>query len=102
MPRPAAVIIFAFAALAVLSAPLRAGNATEGIVVFGPADGVTVVTVSTDVAAGSETEEAPAVNVLNEITVVTIVPRRFRHSRCSIGVPYPWQRRFCGDPLYPF
>jgi hypothetical protein len=102
MLKPAAVIIFALAALAVLSPPLSAGNATEGVVVFGPADGVTVVTVSTEFAAEGESEELPAVNVFNEITVVTIAPNRLRRLRCSIGVPYPWQRRICGDPLYPF
>lgn len=102
MLKPAAIIISALAALAVLSAPLRAGNATEGVVVFGPADGVTVVTVSTDVAVEGESEELPAVNVLNEIAVVTIAPNRLRRLRCGVGVPYPWQRRICGDPLYPF
>jgi hypothetical protein len=102
MMKPAAMIVFALAALALLSVPSRAGNATDGIVVFGPVNGVTVVTVSTDVATGPESGEFPAVNVLNEITVVTIAANGLRHPRCDIGVPYPWQRRLCGDPLYPF
>jgi hypothetical protein len=80
-----------------------AGNSTEGIVIYNPLEGVTVVTVSTDLEAEGATGEPPAVNVINQVNVVNVViPRRFFSLRCGIGVPYPWLRKFCGDPLYPF
>jgi hypothetical protein len=79
-----------------------AGNATEGIVLYTPIEGVTVVTVSTDVEEeGGAEGEVPAVNIVNQVNVVNVLARRFS-SRCGIGVPYPWLRRYCGDPLYPF
>jgi hypothetical protein len=99
MLKTAVVTVFALAAFAVASAPLRAGNATDGIVVYSPIDNVTVVTVSTVVDTGADSEGSPGVNVFNEVIVVTL---RGHHWRCGIGVPYPWQRRLCGDPLYPF
>ena len=78
-----------------------AGSSTDGIVIYSPLDGVTVVTVSTDLEEGSA-DDAPAVNVFNQVNVVNVVvTRRFFSSRCGIGVPYPSDRVYCGDPLYP-
>ena len=85
--------------LIVSSGSTLARSATEGIIVYSPIDGVTVVTVATEVESEAAAEEAPSVNVSNQIVVIT--DRRFRRShRCGIGVLYPWRRKFCGDPLY--
>lgn len=96
----AAVALFAILLAASTS---RAANSTEGIVVYSPLDGVTVVTVSTDLEQeGGATDRVPAVNVINQVNVVNVVARRSFSLRCGIGVLYPWERKFCGDPLYPF
>ena len=97
---PAGVAIFAMLLAASTS---RAANSTEGIVIYSPLDGVTVVTVATDLEQDEGGPDgAPAVNVLNQVNVVNIIARRSFSLRCGIGVPYPWLRKFCGDPLYPF
>jgi hypothetical protein len=93
---------FALSAIVGFSLTAWAENATEGIVLYTPIDGVTVVTVSTDVEEeGGAAGEVPAVKIVNQVNVVNVLARRFS-SRCGIGVPYPWLRRYCGDPLYPF
>jgi hypothetical protein len=92
--------VCAFLGLTFFSAPSLAQNSTEGIVVYNPIDGVTVMTVSTKTVDEPAAADAPSVIVSNTIVNV-IVSSRF-HPRCGIGVPYPWQRRLCGDPLYPF
>jgi hypothetical protein len=92
--------VCAFLGLILSCAPSLAQNSTEGIVVYSPIDGVTVMTVSTRTVDEPESAEAPSVIVSNRIVTV-IFSSRF-HPRCGIGVPYPWQRRLCGDPLYPF
>lgn len=96
----AAVALFAILLAASTS---RAANSTEGIVVYSPLDGVTVVTVSTDLEQeGGAADRVPAVNVINQVNVVNVVARRSFSLRCGIGVLYPRERKFCGDPLYPF
>jgi hypothetical protein len=98
--KPAIATVLALLGLILSSVSSIAGSSTEGIFVYSPIEGVTVVTVSEledEAAAG----EAPSVNVSNRIVVITALDRRFRRShRCGIGVLYPWRRKFCGDPLY--
>jgi hypothetical protein len=98
------IIAAAFAFFAIIISPpaLWAGNSTEGIVLYAPIDGVTVVTVSTDIVEDEARGEGPAVNVINQVNVVNIVAARRSRLRCGIGVPYPWLRKYCLDPLYPF
>jgi len=96
----AAVALFA---IPIVPSTTWAGNSTDGIVMYSPIDGVTVVTVSTaiDDEEGSA-DSTPAVNVINQVNVVNVVTRRSFSLRCGIGVSYPWERTFCLDPLYPF
>jgi hypothetical protein len=102
MPKILAAAFVLFASI-IPASTVCAANATEGIVIYNPLDGVTVVTVSSDLEEEGAAGEAPAVNVINQVNVVNVVvPRRFYGLRCAIGVPYPWLRRRCGDPLYPF
>jgi len=104
MLRSVPAAAFALFAILITASTAWAGKSTDGIVIYSPLEGVTVVTVSTNLgeergAAG----EVPAVNVINQVNVVNVViPRRFFSLRCGIGVPYPWLRKYCGDPLYPF
>jgi hypothetical protein len=94
---------FALFAGIVAASAAWAGNSTEGVVIYNPLEGVTVVTVSTDLEEEGAAGEAPAVHVINQVNVVNVViPRRSFSHRCGIGVPYPWLREYCGDPLYPF
>ena len=99
------ILAAAFALFAILIVPSAtwAANSTDGIVMYSPIDGVTVLTVSSavDDEEGSA-DNAPAVNVVNQVNVVNIVTRRSFSLRCGIGVPYPWERTLCLDPLYPF
>jgi hypothetical protein len=94
-------IALVLAALAMIcsSGPSTARSSTEGIVVYSPINGVTVVTVA-EVESDLAVPAAGEVNVTNHIAVI-VTDRRFRRSRrCGIGVLYPWRRASCGDPLY--
>ena len=91
-------IVLAALAMICSSGPSIARSSTEGIVVYAPVDGVTVVTVTE--AENDLAVPAGDINVSNEITVI-VTDRRFHRSRrCGVGVLYPWRRVFCGDPLY--
>jgi len=91
-------IVLAALAMVCSSGPSIARSSTEGIVVYAPVDGVTVVTVTE--AENDLAVPAGDINVSNEITVI-VTDRRFHRSRrCGVGVLYPWRRASCGDPLY--
>jgi len=91
-------IVLAALAMICSSGPSIARSSTEGIVVYAPVDGVTVVTVTE--AENDLAVPAGDINVSNEITVI-VTDRRFHRSRrCGVGVLYPWRRASCGDPLY--
>ncbi|MGH6875415.1 MAG: hypothetical protein ACREDW_10395 [Aestuariivirgaceae bacterium] len=97
--KPIIASIIALLGVIYSSGPSIARSSTEGIDVYSPIDGVTVVTVSTKV----ENEAAAAsgsVNVSNNIVVILSDRRFHRSRRCGIGVLYPWRRASCGDPLY--
>jgi hypothetical protein len=97
--KPTIALVLASLALICSSGPSIARSSTEGIEVYSPIDGVTVVTV-TEVENGAAVPASESVNVSNEIVVI-VTDRRFRRShRCGIGVLYPWRRASCGDPLY--
>jgi hypothetical protein len=96
--KPILAIVLALLGMICASGPSVARNSTDGIRVYSPIEGVTVVTV-TEVESEA-VAEAPSVNVSNRIVVIS-PDRHFRRSnRCGIGVLYPWRRKFCGDPLY--
>src|SRR5215217_6787352 len=91
-------LVLAALAMICSSGPSIARSSTEGIVVYAPVDGVTVVTVTE--AENDLAVPAGEINVSNEITVI-VTDRRFHRSRrCGVGVLYPWRRASCGDPLY--
>ena len=97
--KPTIAIVLASLAMICSSGPSIARSSTEGILVYSPIEGVTVVTV-TEAKSDLAVPAAGEVNVSNEITVI-VTDRRFRRShRCGIGVLYPWRRASCGDPLY--
>ena len=97
--KPTIALVLASLALICSSGPSTARSSTEGIEVYSPIDGVTVVTV-TEVENGAAVPSSGPVNVSNEIVVI-VTDRRFHRShRCGIGVLYPWRRAAYGDPLY--
>jgi hypothetical protein len=97
--KPTIALVLASLAMICSSGPSIARSSTEGIVVYSPIDGVTVVTV-TEAESDLAVPAAGEVNVSNEIVVI-VTDRRFHRShRCGIGVLYPWRRASCGDPLY--
>jgi hypothetical protein len=97
--KPTIAIVLASLAMICWSNPSIARSSTEGVVVYSPIEGVTVVTV-TDVENSPAVTAADPVNVSNEIVVI-VTDRGFHRShRCGIGVLYPWRRAACGDPLY--
>jgi hypothetical protein len=98
--KPINATVLALLGMILSSGSSIARSSTEGIIVDSPIDGVTVVTVSTEVEEGAVATEAPSVNVSNRIVVIVPVRRFHRSHRCGIGVLYPWRRKFCGDPLY--
>jgi hypothetical protein len=100
--KPVIATVLALLGLMFSSGSSIARSATDGVIVYNPIDGVTVVTVSTEEEHQAAAGDIPSVNVSNRIVVVVISPDRRFHPRCGIGVPYPWQRKVCGDPLYPF
>jgi hypothetical protein len=97
--KPTIALVLASLGLICSSGPSIARSSTEGIDVYSPIDGVTVVTV-TEVENGAATSASPSVNVTNQIVVINSGHRFHRSHRCGIGVLYPWSRTFCGDPLY--
>jgi hypothetical protein len=98
--KPTLTTVVALLGLIFSSGPSIARSQTAGIDVYSPIEGVTVVTVSTEVNDGAATAEPRSVKVSNRIVVI-VPDRRFHRShRCGIGVLYPWRRKSCGDPLY--
>jgi hypothetical protein len=97
--KPTIALVLASLGVICSSGPSIARSSTEGIDVYSPIDGVTVVTV-TEVENRTATAEPASVNVSNTIVVITLDHRFHRSPRCGIGVLYPWRRTFCGDPLY--
>jgi hypothetical protein len=97
--KPTIALVVAALAMICSSGPSTARSSTDGIVVYSPIDGVTVVTVA-EVESDLAVPAAGEVNVSNHVAVI-VTDRRFRRShRCGIGVLYPWRRASCGDPLY--
>ena len=97
--KPTLALVVASLAMICSSGPSIARSSTEGIVVYSPIDGVTVVTV-TEAESDLTGPSAGEVNVSNDIVVI-VTDRRFHRSRrCGVGVLYPWRRASCGDPLY--
>ena len=97
---PTIALVLAALALICSSGPSTARSSTEGVVVYSPIDGVTVVTVAEVESDLADDPAAGEVNVSNHIAVI-VTDRRFHRSRrCGIGVLYPWRRASCGDPLY--
>jgi hypothetical protein len=97
--KPTLAIVLSLLGVICSSGPSIARSSTEGIDVYSPIDGVTVVTV-TEVETVGAPAALPEVNVSNQIVVITSDRRFHRSRRCGIGVLYPERRRFCGDPLY--
>ena len=103
MLRSALAAAFALFAIPITASTTLAGNSTDGIVTYNPIEGVTVVTVSTaQEDEGDSADTVPAVNVVNQVSVVSLVTWHTWSLRCGVGVPYPPDRVYCGDPLYPF
>jgi hypothetical protein len=98
--KPTLAIVLALLGMVLSPGSSIARSATEGIIVDSPIDGVTIVTVSTEVEDEAAPGEVSSVNIFNRIVVVTPDRRFHRSHRCGIGVLYPWRRKFCGDPLY--
>ena len=97
--KPTIALVLASLAMICWSGTSTARSSTEGIVVYSPIDGVTVVTV-TEADSDLPIPSAGEVNVSNQIVVI-VTDRRFHRSRrCGVGVLYPWRRASCGDPLY--
>jgi hypothetical protein len=102
MLRSVLAAAFALFAIPITASTTWAENSTDGIVIYSPIEGVSVITVSTAPEdEGDAAETVPAVNVVNQVSAVSVVGWQFWSLRCGIGVPYPSDRIYCGDPLYP-
>lgn len=90
--------------LPLLCTPSFALNSTEGIVVYSPLSGVTVITVSTDVEADEDLANgAPRVIVENNVVVVISAPsRRLIDLHRAFGQRYLGSKKVYSGPRYPF
>jgi hypothetical protein len=87
-----------------LSAPVAlAGNSTDGVVVFSPIEGVTVITTSVTETDVEGAETAPAIVNYNNVVVVIAAPsRRLAALRRAFGYRYTGFHRVYSGPRYPF
>jgi hypothetical protein len=88
----------------VFSAPFSlAANSTDGIVLYSPIDGVTVITTSITETSEEEAEAAPAIVNSNQVIVVIASPdRRLITLRRAFGHRYLGFKKVYSGPRYPF
>ncbi len=100
MLRSVPAAAFALFAILVTASTAWAGKSTDGIVIYSPLEGVTVVTVSTDLGdEGAAAGEAPAVNVINQVNVVNVViTGAFPVSVAASACPIPGSENILSRP----